>query len=52
MGDKKLSDLTQFCKSLGVDVPTPEEKLVLRHSDLGETVRVIALQPESEPAKK
>jgi L-ascorbate metabolism protein UlaG (beta-lactamase superfamily) len=52
VGDKKLGDLVQFCKSLGVEVPAPEEKLVLRHSDLGETVRVIPLQPESEPAKR
>jgi L-ascorbate metabolism protein UlaG (beta-lactamase superfamily) len=52
IGDKKLGDLAPFCKSLGVDVPAAEEKLVLRHSDLGETVRVVALQPESEPAKR
>jgi len=52
VGDKKLGDLTQFCKSLGVDVPQPEDKLMLRHSDVGDTVRVVALQPESEPAKR
>jgi L-ascorbate metabolism protein UlaG (beta-lactamase superfamily) len=52
IGDTKLGGLDHFCKSLGVEVPAPEEKLVLRHSDLGETLRVVALQPESEPAKR
>jgi L-ascorbate metabolism protein UlaG (beta-lactamase superfamily) len=51
-GDTKLGGLDRFCKSLGVEVPTPEEKLVVRHSDLGETLRLVALAPESEPAKR
>ena len=45
-GDKKLGPLEPFCKELGVEVPAPTDKLVLRHSDLGETVRVVALSPE------
>ncbi len=49
-GDTKLGTLETFCKELGVDVPTPEDKLVLRHSDLGETMRLVALTPDSERA--
>ena len=45
-GDKKLATLEPFCKELGVEVPEATDKLVLRHSDLGETVRVVALTPE------
>lgn len=47
-GDKKLDGLDTFCKTLGVTAPEPVEKVALRHSDLGETMRVIALSPESE----
>ena len=50
-GDRSLGTLEAFCKQLGVEVPTPEEKLTLRQSDLGETTRVIALIPESEARK-
>ncbi len=49
-GDAKLGTLETFCKELGVAVPTPEDKLVLRHSDLGETMRLVALTPDSERA--
>ncbi len=52
IGDKKLGGLEPFCKALGVPVPTPEEKLTLRSSDLTETMRLVTLIPESEPAKK
>ena len=45
-GDAKLGTLESFCKELGVSVPTPEDKLVLRHSDLGETMRLVALKPD------
>jgi L-ascorbate metabolism protein UlaG (beta-lactamase superfamily) len=44
-GDKKLGGLDAFCKELGVAVPTPEDKLTLRPSDLSETMRVVALTP-------
>ena len=47
LGDAKLGSLETFCKELGVAVPTPEDKLVLRHSDLGETMRLVALTPDS-----
>jgi L-ascorbate metabolism protein UlaG (beta-lactamase superfamily) len=52
IGDKKLGGLEPFCKALGVPVPTPEEKLTLRSSDLTETMRLVTLVPESEAAKK
>ena len=42
-GDRKLSGLEAFCRNLGVDVPAPEEKLTLRSSDLGETMRLAVL---------
>ena len=45
-GDKDLGSLEPFCKELGVEVPAGEEKLVLRQSDLGETMRLVALKPE------
>ena len=51
-GDKKLGDLASFCKHLGIDVPASEEKLQLRKSDLTDAMRLIALAPESEPARR
>ena len=44
-GDRELKGIEPFCKELGVDPPAPEEKLTIRQSELGETVRVVALQP-------
>jgi L-ascorbate metabolism protein UlaG (beta-lactamase superfamily) len=44
-GDRALKGIEPFCKELGVEIPTPEEKLTIRQSELGETVRVVALQP-------
>jgi L-ascorbate metabolism protein UlaG (beta-lactamase superfamily) len=52
IGDKKLGGLEPFCKALGVAVPTPEEKLTLRSSELTETMRLVTLVPESEATKK
>jgi L-ascorbate metabolism protein UlaG (beta-lactamase superfamily) len=46
-GDRGLGDLTAFCKALGVEAPEPEERLTLRASDLTESVRVVALTPET-----
>ena len=51
-GDAGLGDLATFCKHLGVDVPSAEEKLVLRQSDLSEAMRLVVLTPESEPARR
>jgi L-ascorbate metabolism protein UlaG (beta-lactamase superfamily) len=44
-GDRELAPLDAFCKELGVAVPTSEEKLVLKPSDLTETMRLAALAP-------
>jgi L-ascorbate metabolism protein UlaG (beta-lactamase superfamily) len=42
-GDRDLLGLEGFCRNLGVDVPAPEEKLTIRPSDLGETMRLAVL---------
>lgn len=47
LGDKDLAALDAFCKELGVAVPIPDDKLVLRQSDLGDTLRVVALKPDT-----
>lgn len=44
-GDRELKGVEPFCKALGLEVPTPEEKLTIRQSELGETVRVVTLLP-------
>jgi len=46
-GDRDLGTLEAFCKALGVAAPEAIDKLALRQSDLGETMRVITLLPES-----
>lgn len=46
-GDHNRGDLIAFCKALGVEPPTPEDRLVVRSSDLSESMRVVALTPES-----
>lgn len=52
IGDKNLATLEPFCKALGVPAPEPEEKLVLRQSDLTETMRLVRLAPDSEAARR
>lgn len=52
IGDSKLGELTEFCKQLGIEAPAPEEKISLRSSDLGETMRLVVLKPESEAARR
>ncbi len=52
IGDKNLDDASAFTKQLGVDIPEPIDKLVVRPSDLAETMRLIVLAPDSEPAKR
>lgn len=52
IGDKNLGELQPFCKQLGVDIPEAEDKLVIRHSDLTESMRLVVLTPDSEPAKR
>jgi len=45
-GDTKLGPLEPFCKELGVEPPPAEDKLVLRPSDLGDTMLLVALKPD------
>lgn len=42
-GDRDLASLETFCRNLGVSLPEPEEKLSLKSSDLGETLRLVVL---------
>ncbi len=51
-GDTDLGGLDRFCKTLGVPVPPFEEKLVIRQSDLTDVMRLVALAPESDAAKR
>lgn len=44
-GDQNLEALDRFCKELGVEQMTPQEKLTVRKSDLPETVKVVILEP-------
>lgn len=52
IGDKDLGDYAEFCRKLGIDIPEAEDKLVLKPSDLGETLRLVVLAPDSDPAKR
>ncbi len=52
LGDKSLGDLDAFCKKLGVEVPAAEEKFTFKASDLGETMRLVVLKPESDPVRR
>jgi L-ascorbate metabolism protein UlaG (beta-lactamase superfamily) len=52
MGDKALGDLTTFCKQLGVEMPAPEDKFTVKPSDLGETMRLVVLNPDADPVKR
>ncbi len=43
VGDRNLAGLETFCRNLGESVPEPVEKLTLRSSDLGESMRLVVL---------
>jgi L-ascorbate metabolism protein UlaG (beta-lactamase superfamily) len=51
-GDVRLGGVDAFAKLLGVELPEPEEKLVVRQSDLGEAMRLVVLAPESEAVRR
>jgi L-ascorbate metabolism protein UlaG (beta-lactamase superfamily) len=51
-GDAKLGPLEPFAKRLGIEMPGPIDKLVLKHSDLPETVQLVVLTPESDPVRR
>jgi hypothetical protein len=42
-GDRGLNNLDTFVRNLGVDLPEPQEKLALKSSELGETMRLVVL---------
>jgi hypothetical protein len=44
--------LEPFGKALGVTPGEPEEKLVLKQSELGDAMRLVALAPDSESRGK
>jgi L-ascorbate metabolism protein UlaG (beta-lactamase superfamily) len=52
IGDAKRGGLDRFCKSLGVALPQPEDKLLVKQSDLSESMKLVALIPESDPVKR
>jgi L-ascorbate metabolism protein UlaG (beta-lactamase superfamily) len=52
IGDRSLGNLQEFCKKLGVEVPEAEDKLTVKSSDLGETTRLVVLNPDSDEAKR
>jgi L-ascorbate metabolism protein UlaG (beta-lactamase superfamily) len=52
IGDAGLGSVEAFAKQLGVELPAAEDKLVVRQSDLGEAMRLVVLNPESEAAKR
>ena len=43
-GDRNLGNLDAFARNLGVPVPEAEEKLTVKSSDLGETMRLVVLK--------
>jgi L-ascorbate metabolism protein UlaG (beta-lactamase superfamily) len=43
-GDRNLGKLDAFARHLGVPVPEAEEKLTVKSSDLGETMRLVVLK--------
>jgi L-ascorbate metabolism protein UlaG (beta-lactamase superfamily) len=52
LGDTSLGNLTEFCRKLGVDMPQPEDKLVIKPGDLGETMSLRVLTPDSDPVRR
>lgn len=46
-GDKDRGDVAEFAKQLGVPLPDPLEKLVLKSSDLSEQMQLVVLTPGS-----
>jgi L-ascorbate metabolism protein UlaG (beta-lactamase superfamily) len=52
IGDKNLGDFAEFCRKIGVEMPESEDKLVVKPSDLGETLRLVVLAPDSEPVRR
>lgn len=50
-GDTSLEPVDAFCKQIGTDVPDPVAKLVIRAADLGDTMQLVVLEPDSESSR-
>lgn len=50
-GDQSLEPVDAFCKQVGTDVPEPVARLTLRSADLGDTMQLVVLEPESESGR-
>jgi L-ascorbate metabolism protein UlaG (beta-lactamase superfamily) len=51
-GDTNLGDVEAFCKKLGIAQPEPQDRLVIKPSDLTDTTQIFLLKPESDAVKK
>lgn len=51
-GDKSLGDVQAFSKKLGVESVETDEKLVIKTSDLTDTMRIVILTPDSDPVRR
>jgi L-ascorbate metabolism protein UlaG (beta-lactamase superfamily) len=51
-GDAEREPIEPFMKHLGVEVPAPVDKLVLKPSDLTDQTQVVLLDPESETSRR
>lgn len=52
IGGANLGDVNEFCRKLGVEIPEAEDKLVVKASDLGETMTLKILAPDSDPVRR
>lgn len=52
IGDKDLAAIEPFARLIGVNLPEPVDKYVVKASELTEAMQLIILRPESEPARR
>jgi L-ascorbate metabolism protein UlaG (beta-lactamase superfamily) len=52
IGDKNLGGVEPFARLIGVNLPEPVDKYVVKSSDLTEAMHMVVLRPESEPARR
>jgi L-ascorbate metabolism protein UlaG (beta-lactamase superfamily) len=46
-GDKDRAAVDEFCKHLGIPMPEPVDKIVVKSSDLSDQMQMVVLQPNS-----
>jgi hypothetical protein len=51
-GDKGLNGVEPFSKELGSEAVEAQDKLVLRSSDLTETMRLVVLSPDGDGGRR